>query len=141
MISNPTLFSKVKTAVHLSICRLKVSKTFEVTSVQDAEMAGQHRPQGSLEAAENQQLFHNAIIIHTISSGYNSGRSYYLKANSEPECSKIMADLSVYIHAARKRAESKSKFAKLQRRVRRVYNSKIFQGFAIFCIILVSMSS
>ncbi len=101
-------------------------------------MAGQ---QGSLEAAENQQLFQNAIVIHTIPGGYNSGRTYYLKANSGLEFSKIMADLSAFSHAAMKRAESKSKFANLQRSVRRVYNSKLFQGFAISCIILVRMLS
>ena len=102
-------------------------------------MAGQHLPQGSLEAAEIQQLFQNSIIIHTIPGGYNSGRTYYLKANSELECSKILADLSVNSIAAKKRAESKSNFAKLQRRVRRVYRSKIFEGISVSCIIMVSL--
>jgi hypothetical protein len=122
-------------------CQIQVDEIplAEIASVQDAAMAGQHLPQGSLEAAENQQLFHDAIIIHTIPGGYNSGRTYYLKANSGLECSKILAEISAFSHAARQRAESKSKFANMQRRVRNVYNSRIVQGFAISCIILVSM--
>jgi hypothetical protein len=103
-------------------------------------MAGQNFPQGSLDAAEMQQLFQHAIIIHTIPSGYNSGRTYYLKANSELESSRILENLSAYSVAAKKKAESKSKFAHLQRRVRRVYRSKIFEVLSVSCIVMVSFS-
>ncbi len=122
-------------------CQIQVDEIplAEILSVQDASMVGQHLLQGSLEAAENQQLLLDAIIIHTIPGGFNSGRTYYLKANSGLECSKILEELTAFSHAARKRAESQSKFANLQRRVRRVFNSRIFQGFTISCIILVSM--
>ena len=103
-------------------------------------MAGQNFPQGSLDAAEMQQLFQHAIIIHTIPGGYNSGRTYYLKANSELECTKILENLSSYSVAAKKKAESKSKFANLQRKVRRIYRSKIFEGLSVSCIVMVSFS-
>ena len=55
---------------------------FEVASVQDARTAGEHLRDGSLEAAENQHLFQNAIVIYTIPGGYNSGRIYHLRASS-----------------------------------------------------------
>jgi hypothetical protein len=110
----------------------------EISSVVDALTAGQHLAQGSLDAAENQQLFQHAIIIQTIPEGFNSGRTYHLKANSAQEYTTVLNDLNDFSRLARKRAESQSYFANLQRRVRRVYNSRPFQGLAIACILMVS---
>ena len=132
---------------------------FEVASVKDARTVGDHLHDDNLDAAENQQLFQNAIVIATIPGGYNSGRIYHLRANSPQachrlialrmymwcitipgscqECSRILAELSVFSTEARKRARSSNRFATLQRRVRRVYNSRPFQAVSIACIVLV----
>ena len=69
--------------------------------------------------------------------GYNSGRSYHLQAASGLQYSKMLAELAAFSHQARKRAESSTRFAALQRRVRRIYHSRAFQAFSIACILMV----
>ncbi len=110
----------------------------EVSSVEEALTAGEQLAQDSLDAVENQQLFQHAIIIQTIPGGFNSGRTYHVKANTAQEYKIVLGDLSILSHIARKKAASQSHFTNLQRRVRRVYNSKPFQGCAIACILMVS---
>jgi predicted RNA-binding protein YlxR (DUF448 family) len=86
------------------------------------------------------RLFVNAFQIATIPDGYNSGRSYYLQADSSDVKQKVIEQLQALSQSARKRAEVKSLFRKVQDHVREVYTTKIFQGSAALLIIAVSNS-
>jgi hypothetical protein len=86
------------------------------------------------------RLFVNAFQIATISDGYNSGRSYYLQADSSDVKQKVIEQLQALSRSARKRAEVKSLFRKVQDHVHKVYTNRIFQGSAAFLIIAVSKS-
>ncbi len=80
----------------------------------------------------------NELLIETHPDGYNSGRTYYLQAESELLCRNLVKSLSLYSAAAHERAQAKSTFAMTQRRVDRVYRSSPFQGFFAVLIIAVS---
>ena len=86
------------------------------------------------------RLFVNAIQIATIADGYNSGRSYYLQAESSEDKQKIIEQLRALTEIARKRAEVKTLFRKVQDRVRKVYNTRIFQCSAALLIVAVSQA-
>ena len=86
------------------------------------------------------RLFVNAFQIATIPDGYNSGRSYYLQADSSDVKQKVIEQLQALSRSARKRAEVKSLFRKVQDHVHQVYTTRIFQGSAAFLIIAVSKS-
>jgi hypothetical protein len=75
--------------------------------------------------------------IRTINEGFNSGRTYCLRAPTEKICGLIVADLTVRSKAAKKSAEAKSRFEKCQERVRRVFDSKAFQLTIASLIFLV----
>jgi hypothetical protein len=45
-----------------------------------------------LDAADDERLFKNSVIVRTIPEGYNAGRTYYLKADSAEACSKLLDD-------------------------------------------------
>ena len=79
----------------------------------------------------------NTFQIKTIPDGYNSGRTYYLRAQSESTCRKITAALNKLCTAARERANVKSQFEKVQLRVRSIYCSNLFQIFTALLIIMV----
>jgi predicted RNA-binding protein YlxR (DUF448 family) len=92
------------------------------------------------EEDSTSRLFVNAFQIATISDGYNSGRSYYLQADSSDVKQKVIEQLQALSQSARKRAEVKSLFRKFQDHVRQVYTTRIFQGSAALLIIAVSES-
>jgi hypothetical protein len=79
----------------------------------------------------------NTLQIKTIPDGYNSGRTYYLRAQSESTCRKITSALNKLCTAARERASVKSRFEKVQLQLRGVYCSTPFQIFTAILIILV----
>jgi hypothetical protein len=95
--------------------------------------------EGNVEQrAENtSQLFVNAFQISTIPDGYNSGRSYYLQADSSHLKQHAIAQLRSLASSARKKAEARSYFRKTQDYVRAVYTARPFQIGASLLIVAV----
>jgi hypothetical protein len=85
--------------------------------------------QTSSEAAE--------LMIETHTEGYNSGRIYYLQAESRAICQKLISKLRLYCAAARERANAQTTLAQAQQHVRKLYQSKIFQNIVAILIIAV----
>ena len=119
----------------------------EVEGVEDARLSAMqrdghahHKGAHTLDEVEDEQLFLNAVVIRTKAGGFNSGRAYYLKAPDADVCGKLMMDLPRLCSAAKKRAASASSLMRLQGKVRKVYDTKFFQGVMIVCILLVSSS-
>jgi hypothetical protein len=79
----------------------------------------------------------NTLQIKTIPDGYNSGRTYYVRAQSESTCRKITASLNKLSTAARESADVRSRFEMVQLRLRGIYSSKCFQIFTSVLIIMV----
>lgn len=80
----------------------------------------------------------NTLQIMTIPDGYNSGRTYYIRAKSENLCRKMTLELNKLSNAAKERAVVKSRFQAAQLGTRRIYNSASFQMFTALLIIMVS---
>jgi hypothetical protein len=79
----------------------------------------------------------NELMIETHPDGYNSGRTYYLQAESEALCKKLIKNFSTYATAAYERAQTQSTFALAQRRVDRVYRSGPFQF--VFAVLITAV--
>ncbi len=102
------------------------------------------RDSSELEEVEEEstsRLFVNAFQIATIPDGYNSGRSYYLQADSSDIKQQIISQLQVLAKTAKKKAEVKSSFHKAQDRVRSLYVTGPFQGTAALLIVAVIFSA
>ena len=94
------------------------------------------------QRAENtSQLFVNAFQIFTVPHGYNSGRSYYLQAESSDLEHNVITQLRTLAISARKKAEARSSFRKTQDRVRGIYTAKPFQIAASLLIVAVNILS
>ena len=95
----------------------------------------------AMDALEGQDIdrnkFSNALMITTIPQGHNSGRTYYLQAESAPLCTELVAQLAKVSRSARKRAEAKTQFAKSQFKVREIFESPPFQLVSALLIISV----
>jgi hypothetical protein len=95
-----------------------------------------------MEAADNgiaKTSDENQLMIETHPKGYNSGRTYYLQADSRASCQDKIKKLRQYSAAAFERAHAQSVFRQAQLRVLKVYQSVIFQRFMAFLIISVSL--
>ena len=85
--------------------------------------------QTSSEAAE--------LMIETHPEGYNSGRIYYLQAESRAMCQNLISKLKQYCAAARERANAKTALAQARQHARKLYRSKNFQNVVAILIIAV----
>jgi hypothetical protein len=81
----------------------------------------------------------NEFMIETHPEGYNSGRTYYLQAESKASCQDIIKRLEQYSAAAFERAHAQSIFRQAQLRVLKVHRAKVFQRSIGILIILVSI--
>ena len=95
------------------------------------------QPQNEFEKAMD---FTCAFQIRTKKHGYNAGRKYFLRADSDQERDELIKQLTLLTELAIARAETASQWERMQSRVRVVYNSSLFQGVAAFLIIAVSAS-
>jgi hypothetical protein len=84
------------------------------------------------EAQDDKQL-----MIETHPEGYNSGRTYYLQADSKSACQDKIKLLEHHKAAAYEREHAQSVFRQAQLRVLKVYRSTVFQRFIAFLIIVV----
>ena len=79
----------------------------------------------------------NEFMIETNADGYNSGRTYYLQADSSAACRDISKKISRNSKQAIDRANAKTAFAQAQQRVGILYRSAIFQNIVAFLILTV----
>jgi len=89
--------------------------------------------EGSVPHSENCSI---NFQIRTIPDGFNSGRIYYLQADSAELCETIVFDLLKIVKVARRRAAKASKFMRGQKLMRTVFESTIFQYLSSLLIIL-----
>ena len=82
--------------------------------------------------------FFHAFQIDTILDGYNSGRSYHIRAESKERCDSIVATIAVSSKKARKAAMKASKFQQSQQMVIRFHTNVLFQLAITSLILLVS---
>jgi hypothetical protein len=85
----------------------------------------------------NKVKFRNSFQIWTQVDGYNSGRSYYLKASTAEECTEVMNKLKTLARTARKLKDAKTRFQETQERIRVVYHSTAVQGVVATMIVAV----
>ncbi len=79
------------------------------------------------------------FMIETNAEGYNSGRTYYLQADSSIDCRNFAKKISQNSTMATERANAKTTFAQAQQKVRKFYSSAIFQNIIAFLILTVGM--
>jgi hypothetical protein len=79
----------------------------------------------------------DSFQISTCPDGYNSGRCYYLKADSLQSCEMLVDILLKLVSVARARAEGASKFQQSQQVARAIYDSSLFQASSSLLIVLV----
>ena len=96
------------------------------------------REMDNVEGEDSEAKQSNDLMVETHPEGYNSGRTYYLQANSRASCQDLVRTLSQYCTAAHEKAHARTVFAQAQRQVDKVYRSALFQGFFAFLIIAVS---
>ena len=77
------------------------------------------------------------LMIETHPEGYNSGRTYYLQADSKSACQDKIKILLHHKAAAYERTHAQSVFRQAQLRVLKVYRSTVFQRFTAILIISV----
>jgi hypothetical protein len=87
--------------------------------------------------SQDPELFDTAFQIATSPDGHNSGRTYYLRAESRQERQHLLLEWQRLAHEAAHKMEQKTRFRLVQDSVRRVYLSNPFQGFAAALIIAV----
>jgi hypothetical protein len=79
----------------------------------------------------------NAFMIETSPEGYNSGRTYYIQAESSSSCRAISSKFSQSSAIAQERANARTAFEQAQRRVGKVYSANWFQNSVALLIIAV----
>ena len=79
----------------------------------------------------------NAFQIRTAPGGFNSGRVYYLQAESKEERDGIMEKLCKLISNAKTKAKGTSRFIRSQEISRGIYESPAFQTVSALLIIVV----
>ncbi len=75
------------------------------------------------------------FMIETNPEGYNSGRTYYLRADSYAVCREVSEKISQNSKQAIERDNAKTAFAQAQQQVRKIYKSAIFKNI-VACLIL-----
>ena len=95
------------------------------------------RRRSSTNESDDTFMTLNIFQIRTMQDGFNSGRTYYLKAESKDDCDKISSELKSKAVVARRRAEGTSRFLKSQSMVAEVYLSTPFQLCSALLILAV----
>jgi hypothetical protein len=118
---------------------LDVIPLAEVTSVESIKAIDKKDELKSISesAIENAIDFSNAFQINTKQNGYNAGRKYFLRSESEIGLPALISSLRRAAQTAAENAETRSTWQKMQDRVRALYNSDWFQGVATFLIMAV----
>ena len=107
----------------------------EVLSVEPVSQPASQAAVTGLAALETAVDFSRSFQIRTIPDGYNSGRKYFLQAESDIVCSNLVSTLQGFVRSAVFR--SKSPGQRRQELIWRIYNSNFFQSLAAVLIIMV----
>ncbi len=98
------------------------------------------------ESSLNLELFRDSegaidymptLQISTTLDGYNSGRAYYIQADSMEELARLKHIIQRNSKAAKKRVEARNLFRMWQLRTRKVYDSNLMQAFIALIIAAV----
>ncbi len=80
----------------------------------------------------------SSIVISTLVNGYNSGRKYYLKPQSDEACSALVKEFRLLVQEATKKERGRAFFRNSQNVLKRFLNSNPVQGLVAFLIFLVT---
>ena len=80
----------------------------------------------------------NTVEIRTDLDGYNSGRVYYVRAESGAECRRIAEDLNAFSRVARRHFELRSRWERARDRIKTAYESPWVQGLVGALILAVN---
>ncbi len=127
-------FARVNENILLDAIPLAEVEAIDSMQNLDQTYVQEHHPTNSFETAID---FTNAFQIRTRKGGYNAGRKYLLRAESEAEVDSIITDLKRVTKLAAKKAAARSYFSKIQKRVRVAYNSTVFQSISAVLIVVV----
>jgi hypothetical protein len=111
--------------------RSKLFSSGKPTNNPDAESSEQENNENT------SRLVVNTFQIATVPNGYNSGRSYYLQADTSQVKQQLISQLQELAKVARRKAEGKTWFRRIQERVRAVYVHWLFQSCAALLIVAV----
>jgi hypothetical protein len=104
----------------------------------EVDKKGHSAPRQSTMVADSTKVkFRNSFQIRTQLDGYNSGRSYYLKAATAEECAEVMDKLKAMANTAKKLKDAKTRFQESRERIRVVYHSTAVQGVVAAMIVAV----
>ena len=76
----------------------------------------------------------HVLQIATDPNGHNSGRAYYLRAKSTENYEHILKSINKGAKVARRAAEAKNTFRRVQYKVRKMYESNAFQAVVAIMI-------
>ena len=102
---------------------------------------GDVRHKSSLRSQNEPDDSPQVLQIATRRDGYNSGRAYYLLADSQERLEELLDHIQRAAKAARKRAEAAGAFRGWQGRVRRVYETAPAQAVVAAVIAAVRASA
>jgi hypothetical protein len=110
----------------------------EIIGIEEMEVSSEENMSQHIESTiETTVNFTNAFQIRTKNEGYNGGRSYFLRAESEVDLAILIQGVAVAAKGAARKARARSTIQIAQDHARSLYNSSWFQGTAAFLIIAV----
>ncbi len=115
---------------------IPLSEVISIDLMKDLDQSDehQHHLHNSYEAAID---FTHAFQIRTQKDGQNAGRKYVLRAETDEQAAMFVSELNHLSRVAAEEAMARTKWERIQRRVRMVYDSSLFQGISAILIIVV----
>ena len=148
MVHDPADRVQRKSSLLSNISVTSVQSNSEYSTRMEKEFPGRCSQSGNLiessdyaSASLDGRGYLNTLQIQTVPDGFNSGRTYYLRATNETECREIVRELTLLSIKARNFAESRSRWLRYQQKVYFFYHSLPFQTFICLSILTVSRSS
>ncbi len=114
---------------------IPLSEVVSIDLMKDLDPSDEHHHlHNSYETAID---FTHAFQIRTQKDGQNAGRKYVLRAESDVQAALFVSELNHLSRVAAEAAVARSRWERIQRRVRKVYDSSVFQGISALLIVLV----
>jgi hypothetical protein len=114
---------------------IPLSEVIEIESMQNMDDIEQQHSGVVFGSAID---FTHAFQIRTKKQGKNSGRKYYMRAETDDAATAIISSLTKYAKTAAKKAAAETRWEKIRSRILTIYDSSIFQGLAAILIVGVS---
>eukprot|EP00960_Hanusia_phi_P031848 749499-Hanusia_phi.AAC.5 len=89
----------------------------------------------SLSMPSNEHLLRSEFKVSTIQDGFNSGRSYVLRASTEADCEDWIVLITNAMMAAKAKWVKANKFVRMKNQTSRIYKSSEFQMTMIVVIV------